>query len=219
MALLFSLGRYSYHALSPRQQTLWRLIRWVVPARERWFFEGQMEIPGQLWYADRQLIYQTIKTRRPQAVFEVGTWQGGGSTLFIAQALYENGVGRLYTVELDAEQHARAVENYRRYRPDLLPFVEFHVGSSTAVYPALLRQEGKVDILFLDGFGAEQSLAEFKMFAPYLKDGATLISHDWLDTKMSMLRPMLEVDTSWQIEHVLKPPQSVGLAILRKRSV
>lgn len=218
MTALLSLARYSYHALSPRQQTIWRMIRWAVPRLQRWFFEGQIEMPGQLWYADRQLLYQTIRARRPQTLFEVGTWQGGGSTLFIAQALFENSAGRLHTVELDAEQYARAVANYHRYRPELLPFIEFHQGSSTEVYPPLLQQEDKIDFLFLDGLGAEQSLAEYNLFAPYLKAGATLIAHDWLDVKMSLLRPVLEADASWQIDHVLRPPQSVGLAVLRKRA-
>ena len=213
---LFFSNAGSYHALTPPRRMLWRLLRRAVPAQERWFFEGQIEIPGQLWFADRKAIYQTVKACRPRIVFEIGTWQGGGSTLFITQALYENGAGRLHTVELDPDKQAQAVENYRRYCPDLLPFVDFHAGSSTDVYPSVLRREGRADLLFLDGFGDEQSLAEFEMFAPYLKAGAIVIAHDWFDVKMSLLRPLLEADLSWQIKQILKLPHSVGLAIVQK---
>ena len=214
----FFLNAGSYDNLPRNPKLLWRIIRGLIPANERWFFEGQIEIPGQLWHAERQLIYHTIRTRRPQTVFEIGTWQGGGSTLFITQALYENGAGRLHTVELNPDLYASAVENYRQYCPHLLPFVKFHAGSSTDVYPSLLQQEGEVDVLFLDGICAEQSLAEYQLFAPYLRRGAILIAHDWFDTKMSLLRPFLEADPSWQIEHVLEAPHSVGLAVMQKRS-
>lgn len=209
--------RYSYSALSPRQRLLWRLVRRFVPPQRRFFFEGHIQVPGQLWYADRELIYQTSRVHRPQIVFEVGTWQGGGSTLFIAQALCDNGSGKLYTVELDPIQHARAVESYRRFLPHLLPFVSFYQGSSSEVYPPVLKQVGRVDAVFLDGFGAEQSLAEFRLFEPYLREGAILMAHDWFDEKMRLLRPTLEADPTWEIQRVLTPPDSVGFALMRKR--
>jgi len=81
----------------PRRQFLWRLIRPFVPRKTRWFFEGHPKLKGQLWFEDRKLVYHTVRTYKPLYCFEIGTWNGGGSTLFIAQALFENGMGKLYT--------------------------------------------------------------------------------------------------------------------------
>jgi len=204
----------SYHALGPAQQRRWRMVRQFVPRRVRWLYEGCLEVPGQLWYADRKLLYRAIRTHRPTSVFEVGTWYGGGSTYFIGQALYENGGGVLHTIEEDAEAHARARENYARHLRHLLPHVEFHHGKSTAVYPELLRQQVSVDAVFLDGaLDAQQTVEEFELFAPYLKRGALLLAHDWDNEKMALLRPRMEASSEWRMEARATAPESVGFAV------
>ncbi len=167
---------------------------------------------GQLWQADRRVLYETVRCFKPRVVCEIGTWKGGGSTYFIAQALHDNGGGVLHTVELDADLHNEAVSNYRKYAPELLPHVQFHHGSSIDIYPEILAREG-VDLVFLDGLGAEQTLSEFHMFEPYFKDGGSLIAHDWNDEKMRLLRPYIESLKAWQLHVVLSLPESVGLAV------
>src|SRR5574341_2423002 len=128
-----TIGLRSYHALDPRSQRLWRAVRLLVPHRNRFLFEGCRLLPGQLWYADRALLFDSVRRYRPRFVFEVGTWKGGGSTLFIAQALFENGTGILHTIDVDPQLHAEATEGYRRHVPHLLPHVRFHLGASTEV--------------------------------------------------------------------------------------
>ena len=208
----------SYHALSTARQRRWRLVRRFVPQRVRWLYEGCLEVPGQLWYADRKLLYGAIRERRPQTVFEVGTWYGGGSTYFISQALADNGGGVLHTIEEDAEAHAWAKENYARHLRHLLPHVKFHQGKSTDVYPALLREQ-PVDAVFLDGaLDARQTLTEFEMFAPHLGPGALLLAHDWDNEKMGLLRPHLEAAAEWNLQARATAPESVGFAVwVRKK--
>jgi len=190
------------------------LLRHFVPKRIRWFYEGCLPVRGQLWYADRKLLYETIHAHKPKIVFEVGTWYGGGSTYFISQALYENGSGVLHTIEVDLEIYSVAVENYRRHLAHLLPYVEFHFGDSTTVYPDLLRELEMVDAVFLDGAAnPQQTRSELEMFAPYLTSGSLLLAHDWDNEKMSWLRPFIEASPDWVIKHTISLPYSVGFAV------
>lgn len=205
----------SYHGLEQSRQKMWNITyRWLVSTNERWFFEGNRKIPGQLWSADREVIYSAVRELNPQTVFEVGTWKGGGSTYFIASALRDNGGGLLHTIELERSLHQEAVDNYQRYAPDLLRHVQFHQGSSTDIYPEILSKSG-ADIVFLDGIGAEQTLAEFRLFERYFKRGGVLIAHDWNDDKTRLLRPYIEDLPGWKNLAVIVEPKSVGLAVYR----
>lgn len=207
---------HSYHALSPKDQRLWRAVRWMIPFQFRWFFEGCLQIPGQLWVADRKLLYTTIRQIKPKTVFEVGTWQGGGSTYFISQALHDNGFGTLHTIEADPRIHATVQQNYRAHLPHLVKHVVFHSGKAMEVYPHLLRQLGSIDTVFLDGSAdPQEAYGEFEMFTPFLQHGAVVLMHDWDNEKMARLRPALEQSEEWQIEQTITAPQSVGFAIVR----
>ena len=70
----------SLNAASSHEQRLWKLIRPLVPKRLGWFYEGCPEVPGQMWYAERKALYETIRRYQPSVVCESGTWRGGGST-------------------------------------------------------------------------------------------------------------------------------------------
>lgn len=207
----------SFESLSPKKRSLWKAIRPLVPQPQRRFFEGFLGVPGQLWYAERKLLYRTIRHHRPSIVFEVGTWLGGGSTFFIAQALHDNRRGILHTVEASSELYQRAIESYHARLPELLPRVCFHEGASTDIYPALLREIGRVDALFLDGAqDAEQTMDEFRMFAPFLQGSSILLAHDWDNEKMRLLRREIEGSREWKLEQRLTWPESVGLAAYSK---
>lgn len=67
------------------------------------FFDGDSNLIGQMWLAERQALYEAVLRRKPKRCFEIGTWTGGGSTFFIVSALKEAGGGRLYTIEADDE--------------------------------------------------------------------------------------------------------------------
>ncbi len=208
----------SYHALSEPLQKRWRMVRPFVPRRVRFLYEGCLAVPGQLWYADRKLLYGAILEHKPRTVFEVGTWYGGGSTYFISQALYENGSGVLHTIEENAEAHERAKDNYARHLPHLLGHVRFHLGKSTEVYPALLHEQGVVDAVFLDGGqDAQQTVREFEMFAAHMQPAALLLAHDWDNEKMELLRPKLEASPTWTLQARATAPESVGFVVWQKK--
>lgn len=209
---------HSYFNLGSRKQTCWNwFFRWLVPPDQRWFFEGNRNICGQLWRAERQIIYETVRMIKPQNCFEVGTWRGGGSTFFISSALCHNDYGILHTTEINKSYYAEAKRDYSLYAQELLPYVRFHHGSSTEIYPRILTDK-KVDLLFLDGLGPDQTLAEFQLFEPRFGEDATLIAHDWNNEKMNLLRPYIEGSNDWDEIKVIGPPKSVGLAIYQRNT-
>jgi predicted O-methyltransferase YrrM len=174
---------------------------------------------GQLWKIDRQCLYETIIETRPEIVFEVGTWKGGGSTYYIASALRENAKGKLYTVEYDPELYRFALDQYEHRWRHLRPFVKFHLGDSLTVYPPILADLGRIDVLMMDGSDEPaQAMAEMKMFEPYLQSGAVLIMHDWGCRKSELVKPYIEANRDFQIVKVLCNPDlgfergSVGFA-------
>jgi predicted O-methyltransferase YrrM len=206
----------SFHALTPRRQSAWRAIRYLIPPKPRFLFEGSMHVRGQLWYGERKLLYETVLDTKPNVAFEIGTWEGGGSTLFIAQALFESGNGVLHTVELDLERYSTARHSYETHLPHLVDTVRFHHGSSLEVMPDLLSSEGRCDLLFLDGAqDAEQTWDELEMFLEYLRPGSVVIAHDWDNDKMATVRPRIESDPRFEIVERLTAPASVGMVSTR----
>ncbi len=209
----------SLNAASSREQRLWKLIRPFVPKRLGWFYEGCPDVPGQMWYAERKVLYETIRRCVPQTVCESGTWRGGGSTYFIAEALRANGSGVLHTTEANPEFFEAALQSYETRLHALRPFVNFHFGESASVYPPLLQTLDRVDAVLLDGAeDGPQTWEEFQVFEPHLGPGSIVMAHDWNTEKMAVLRPYLEASPAWSLLQVVPPPQSVGFAVFRQQA-
>jgi predicted O-methyltransferase YrrM len=165
---------------------------------------------GMCWNADRTCLYETVLEAKPKLIFEVGTWLGGGSTMYLAKGLQKNGFGELHTSEIDAAIHQQALANYQAEFPELLPFVKFHLGNSLEVFPPVLVGKS-IDVIFLDGAeNAEESVRQFLMFEPFTHPESILMAHDWNTEKMRSLRPILESSKVWKILKVIGPPESVG---------
>jgi predicted O-methyltransferase YrrM len=190
-----------------------------VPRRYRELYEGHLCIAGQMWFEDRRVLYDTVRRLRPERCFEVGTWRGGGSTLVISRALRENGTGTLHTIETDEETHRAAVEDYRQHAPQLLPFVDFHLGDYRDTFPAIVEREGGVDFFVLDGAeDGAQTVEQFRFFDERARKGSELFAHDWETEKTRLLRPVLEGTERWAVRTVAGPPKSVGLAVAVRTS-
>lgn len=208
----------STDTLTPRRKQLWNMVRHLVPSRVRFFYEGHPRLRGQLWYAERKLLYETVREYRPELCFEIGTWRGGGSTLFISQALHDNGGGVLHTVEISKEFHDEAVANYRTYLPHLLPHVAFHLGDYATSYRQILEEKKGLDFLILDGAeDGQETLDQYNFFLPYITSGTVFMVHDWFTEKTRLLRPLLENAREWNIMKLLVPPVSVGLVLAQRK--
>ncbi len=208
----------STDVLSPGQRRLWDVLRVFVPPQQRRYYEGHPAMRGQLWYAERKLLYKTVRRFRPRICFEIGTWKGGGSTLFITRALLDNRAGKLHTIEIDEECWNEARRNYETFLPELRAHVDFHFGDYREKYSEILAGTGSVDFLLLDGAeDAGETVRQYEFFLPYLETGSVVMAHDWFTEKARLLRPLLEQKDVWEILTVLGPPRSVGFAVARKR--
>jgi hypothetical protein len=205
------------HELGPHGRRLWRIARLLLPQPYRALYEGHPRLPGQMWFEDRRVLYDTVRGLKPRRCFEVGTWLGGGSTLTIGRALRKNGVGRLHSVETDEWAHRRAREAYARHLPELGPFVDLHLGDYREVLAPVLDREGGVDFFVLDGAeDADETIEQFSFFNERSHPGTGLFAHDWRTEKCRLVRPALERSTTWTIERVVGPPKSIGLAVAHR---
>lgn len=204
----------SADTLGNGQKRRWKLIRPFIPHKIKWFFEGQPELRGQLWYKERKLIYDTVRRYRPYHCFEIGTWKGGGSTLYISQALHENGQGKLYTMEIDKVFYNEAKNNYQTHLEHLMPYTEFFLGDYKKIFFEILQLTGRVNFLFLDGpEDAKGTLDQYEFFLPYMKKDCVLMVHDWFTEKTRLVKPLVQNSGDWEIKKVLKPPHSPGFIL------
>lgn len=186
---------------------------------------GRDPLEGQMTPEERKEIYKIVIDTKPDVVFEVGTWKGGGSTYFLSSALHENGKGTLFTIESEAEFFNHAVNLYNSTLKPLQPYVNFSFGQSHEVYPNLLKTLLEVnknpyswhciDIVFLDGKeDPDQTLNELNMFLPYLKVGGIVACHDWKTSKTDKIRSIM-ASSSWELVSFL-PNGPTGFAAFRK---
>ena len=188
-------------------------MRGLVPRDVRLCFEGCPWLEGQMWFAERRLLLDAVRTYRPRTCVEVGTWKGGGSTYFTALALQETGQGVLHTWETDAGLFETARRTYESRLPKLAPHVSFHFGDyrKAATVP-------EVDCLMLDGpEDAGHTLEQLRFFEPRMPPGSVLLAHDWHTQKARLIRPLVEEGTLFRIVARVDAPVSVGFIVALKR--
>lgn len=209
--------KHNYHGLSWLEKALyWIWYRRNLSPEERFFFEGERGLAGQMYIADRRGLYETIREFKPKHCLEIGTWEGGGSTLFISSALAHNGAGTLHTTEADPWTHSKAKNYYQRYLPTLNKHVDFILSSSVESFlPALAATNG-LEACFLDGAeDSQETLAQYRFLEPHFHPGTILMAHDWNTDKMAALKPVLLSKPHWKLIKQIDPPDSVGFVVFK----
>jgi predicted O-methyltransferase YrrM len=207
--------RVNLQALTLGQRAVYRAaVRPFLAARERFFFEGAPGVAGQLYRAERRALHDALLQRAPSIAFEIGTFNGGGSTFCLAMAFARLGRGRLVTLELDPDLHRQAVDLYETQLPELRPYVEFVLGGDPELFVPRLEQAGAAEFVFLDGAeDAEQSLDQFRFFEEWLRQGSVIAVHDWHTEKMRLLRREVTASGGWETLTEVNPPDGQGLMI------
>lgn len=121
--------------------------------------------------AGAQLLYLLVRATRPTTIVEYGT-SYAISTLHLAAAARDNGVGHVYGTELSAEKFAAAQAN----------LAEAGLSDLVTVLPGDAREtlstiEGPVDFLLVDGW-KDLSIPVLKLLEPKLSPGALVIADD-----------------------------------------
>lgn len=190
-----------------------------IPFKDRWFFEGIYQMCGEMLSAERRFVYELIKRIKPGLVFEVGTRNGGGSTYFTAQALWENAKGVIHTIEIDKGGYELSVQNYVKYLGYLIPHVCFYCGDGAAVLKDIVPDLDVSGIVTLDGGSDQQQIVDqYNIVLPHMKDGSWLLIHDWNNEKTAKIKPLIEADPSWRLVDKLEAPISVGIVLYQRKT-
>ncbi len=116
-------------------------------------------------------LYQVVRMKRPGLIVEFGT-SLGLSTIHMAAAVRDNGVGRIVTTELSEKKAQRAAEHIQA--AGLADLVEIRRGDA---FQTLSRDTTPIDLLLLDGW-KELYLPLLKQLEPRLPPGAIVIGDD-----------------------------------------
>ena len=64
---------HSADGLGKKGKLIWELVRFFVPQNTMFFFEGNRNISGQLWYAERKLLYSIVHSYKSNNCFKICT--------------------------------------------------------------------------------------------------------------------------------------------------
>lgn len=155
---------------------------------------------GQMTPSERECMYNVLIEKKPETLFEIGTWKGGGSTYFISSALLENKKGTLYTIECEKKFYDHAINLYNTTLSYLSPYIKFFFGKSEEIYSEILKNIKDIDFLLLDGKeDSNQTIIEYNMFVSHFHSGSLLACHDWNIGKMEKLKPIIKNDKNWTL--------------------
>ena len=131
-----------------------------------------------------RLLYTLIRAVRPRTVVEFGT-SFGISTLHLAAAVRDNGIGRVITTEMSAAKGVAARKTFAETGlDDVVTVLE---GDALETLPQELGAAGSVDFVLLDGW-KELYLPVLHELEPRLAPG-TLVLAD--DTEFESVQPYL----------------------------
>lgn len=118
--------------------------------------------------SQKMYIYDLMMQKKPEVVVEIGTHKGVTS-LYMAQALLDQGKGHLYTYDpFDYNQQ----DTFNKF-PELKEYITYQKAKGVD------SDLDKVDFVFVDGFHEkEHVLAEINHFLPKLTEGAVMVFHD-----------------------------------------
>ncbi len=129
-----------------------------------------------------RLLYGLVRSARPHTVVEFGT-SYGISTLYLAAAVRDNGIGRVVTTELSATKVAAARANLAE--AGLAEVVEVLAGDALQTLPTI---DGPIGLVLLDGW-KDLYLSALRVLQPRLAPGALVLADD---TSLASVRAYLD---------------------------
>ena len=127
------------------------------------------------------LLYDFIRTFKPRYTLETGMAYGM-STLFICQALEDNGLGYHTAIDPFQEDEFKSIGLLNVERAHLKHRLQFRLGAADVVLPQLCTDGGPLDFAFIDGWHLfDYTLADFYYIDKLLQVGGHVAFDDlWL---------------------------------------
>ena len=121
-----------------------------------------------------QFLYGLVRAIKPKNAVETGTFEGF-SAINIAQALKDNGIGKLHTIDCKNYFPQEMFKNYK---------VEKWINQIIGFSPDKLEEivsENDIDFAFLDGEHSGRAvLSELEVLHKYFKAGSYITGHDYI---------------------------------------
>lgn len=140
--------------------------------------------------ATQEYLYQLVRLLRPKTVVETGVFRGISSA-FILEALYQNGCGRLVSIDMpnasyrdergiwDTTVLARGQETGFVVPSQLRERWTLVFGDARQKLPAVLSELQEVDIFYHDSEHSYESMTrEYAQAAAHMNRGGVLVSDD-----------------------------------------
>lgn len=173
------------------------------PHPERWHMFDSMTAEVEVL----EFLKCLVTTLKPQLVVETGTFMGI-STLWIAEGLKQNGMGRVVTCEYDQSVFAAAKK--RVDDSGLSEFIDCRNQSSLET-----QVEGTIDLLFCDS-DAPLREKEVRRFLPQLNPHGVIVMHDASSLMKTVRDAALKLEQEGLLS-VLLLPTPRGLVLAQKR--
>ena len=130
---------------------------------------------------EAQTLYATVVEKKYKNILEIGTGTGF-STCYLAKALSDQDISyhdaQLTTIDMaDRKSEHSIISNLEKH--NIKNYVNFIIGSSLDVLPALLNENKKYDLIFIDGsHDYEITKQDFNNSINLLNDGGCVVFHD-----------------------------------------
>jgi predicted O-methyltransferase YrrM len=147
------------------------------------FLVAENKDPGMTikWSATSELAattYALIKLLKPEIVVETGVG-AGVSSWTILQAMKENGLGHLTSIDLPTPNTELLPEVGYLVPRELRHRWDLRTGPSQKLLPQTLKELGKIDIFQHDSrHSYSNQLREYQTAWPFINDGGLLVSDD-----------------------------------------
>ena len=173
------------------------------PHPERWSMYDSMTAEVEVL----EFLRCSVITAKPELVVETGTFMGI-STLWIAEALKQNGRGKVISCEYDPLVFASAKE--RIEKSGLGDWIELRHESSLE-----MRVAGTIDLLFSDSDMPVRE-QEVRRFLPQMNPYGLILMHDASSHLKTVREAALKLEREGLISVVLLPTPR-GLVVAQKR--
>jgi predicted O-methyltransferase YrrM len=155
-----------------------------------------------------EFMAQLVFTIKPKLIVETGTYRGLAAA-YMGKSLKRTGRGKLITIELDKDMHARAVEIVKKAGVE--DVVECRNQSSLDT-----KVDGTIDLLFLDSDPSIR-VQELRKFQNQITTRTVIVFHDVNSGAHKQLRAqVLLLDDQHELSVVMLPTPR-GLAICQLR--
>jgi predicted O-methyltransferase YrrM len=137
--------------------------------------------PDSIPYGEGETVYRLIRTVQPEATLEIGMAYGL-STLFMCQALVDNGHGRHIAIDPFQTTQWKSIGLRNVQRAKLDRVLTFRESRSHEMLPRLLEQGQRLKVVFIDGCHLlDYTLLEFFYADQMLDPGGFLVMDDlWM---------------------------------------